>query len=66
MNTKTTSVQINFSSGETKIGSIINYPIDFWYEVELNPETAPQTIIGYEKGNEKLFTLLPEGGNLSE
>ena len=53
----TTSVQLDLSSSDTKIGKLIN-------EVELNPDTNPQTIIGYTKENGgKLFTLLPEGGD---
>ncbi len=60
----TTSVDIDLTSEETKIGGLINKPVDYWYEVELNPDTDCQTIIGYEKDKgAKLFTLLPEGGN---
>ncbi len=54
-------VQLDFDSNETKFGQLINKPKDYWYEVELNPETAPQTIIGYDEDGEKLFTLYPEG-----
>ena len=63
--TATTSVNVDLTKEETKIGELISRPIDYWYEVELNPDTDfPQTIIGYtkEKGA-KLFTLLPEGGD---
>ena len=65
-----TSVDINLTSEDTKIGNIINKDIDYWYEVELNPDTRPQTIIGYEidpqtrKPLEKIFKLLPEGGDI--
>ena len=54
-------VQLDFDSNETKFGQLINKPKDYWYEVELNPETAPQTIIGYDEDGEKLFNLYPEG-----
>ena len=61
-----TTVDINLTSEDTKIGNIINKDTDYWYEVELNPDTDPQTIIGYEinkdtgKVWEKIFKLLPE------
>lgn len=60
----TTMVQLDLTKDDTKIGKLINKPVDYWYEVELNPNTNPQTIIGYTKENGgKLFTLLPEGGD---
>lgn len=60
----TTMVQLDLTKDDTKIGKLINKPVDYWYEVELNPDTNPQTIIGYTKENGgKLFTLLPEGGD---
>ena len=61
------TVEINLTSEDTKIGDIISKDVDYWYEIELNPDTAPQTIIGYEineetkKPLEKIFKLLPEG-----
>lgn len=55
------SVDILLTSYETRIGSIINKPIDYWYEVELNPETEAQTIIGYDEDGPKIFRLYPEG-----
>ena len=60
----TEEVEITLTREETKIGDLIKKPVDYWYEVELNPDTYPQTIIGYEKDKgAKLFTLLPEGGD---
>lgn len=60
----TRMVQLDLTKDDTKIGKLINKPVDYWYEVELNPDTNPQTIIGYTKENGgKLFTLLPEGGD---
>lgn len=60
----TTMVQLDLTKDDTKIGKLINKPVDYWYEVELNPDTNPQTIIGYTKeSGGKLFTLLPEGGD---
>lgn len=58
------SVDIDLEKEDTKIGGIIDKPVDYWYEVELNPDTRPQTIVGYEKElGAKIFTLLPEGGD---
>lgn len=58
-----TSVEINLTSADTKIGDIINKPTTLWYEVELNPNTNPQTIIGYDIDGEKQFVLYPEGND---
>lgn len=54
-------VDISLTSEETKIGGLINKPVKYWYEVELNPETNPQTIIGYDFDGEKIFMLFLEG-----
>lgn len=54
-------VDIQLSSEETKIGELIHKPKDYWYEVELNPDTTPQTIIGYDVNGPKVFRLFPEG-----
>ena len=58
------SVDIELLRADTKIGEIIHKPKDFWYEVELNPETYPQTIIGYDEEGAKSFRLLPEGKDI--
>lgn len=52
---------IPLTGADTKIGEVISKPVDYWYEVELNPETNPQTIIGYDDEGAKVFTLFPEG-----
>lgn len=61
-----TSVDILLTSEDTKIGEIINKPVDYWYEIELNPETNPQTILAYDDDGAKIFTLYPEGGDVNE
>lgn len=58
---ETATVDIQLSSDDTKIGDLIHKPKDYWYEVELNPETTPQTIIGYDVNGPKVFRLFPEG-----
>ena len=58
---ETKLVTINLYSSDTRIGGVINKPVDYWYEVEINPDTAPQTIIGYDQDGPKIFRLFPEG-----
>lgn len=58
---ETTTVNISLDSKDTKIGELVNKPTKYWYEIELNPETAPQTIVGYDLDGEKIFMLYPEG-----
>lgn len=57
----TTEVNINLTSEDTRIGDVINKPVDYWYEVELNPDTMPQTLIGYDEDGPKVLRLYPEG-----
>ena len=59
---ETDVVDIVLESNDTKIGSITNKPVDYWYEVELNPDTNPQTVVGYDTDGAKIFRLYPEGG----
>lgn len=59
-----TEVTIYLNKNDTKIGDIINKPTNYWYEVELNPDTVPQTIIGYDDDGEKVLRLFPEGSDL--
>lgn len=51
---------------DTKIGGVISKPVDYWYEVELNPYTDPQTIIGYDEDGAKVFRLYPEGNEVED
>jgi hypothetical protein len=60
---ETQFVEIVLESTDTKLGEIINKPAIYWYEFELNPDTSPQTFIGYDEKGPKLFTLYPEGGD---
>lgn len=64
--TATEKVEIYLTEDDTKIGSVISKPKDYWYEVELNPYDHPQTIIGYDEDGAKVFRLLPEGRDLTE
>ena len=58
---ETSVVTINLSRHDTKIGEVIHKPKDYWYEIELNPDTYPQTIVGYDSNGPKIFRLFPEG-----
>lgn len=62
----TQEVDVYLTSEETTIGDIISKPVDYWYEIELNPDTAPQTIVGYDDGGAKVFRLFPEGKDVSD
>lgn len=55
-------VSITLTGEDTKFGEYINKPKDYWYEIELNPITMPQTIVGYDEDGPKVFRLFPEGG----
>ena len=55
------SVELLLSGEDTKIGELIHKPKDYWYEVELNPTTMPQTLVGYDEDGAKVLRLFPEG-----
>ena len=59
---ETDTVEIALTGEDTKIGDIISKPTDYWYEIELNPDIQPQTILGYDEDGGKVFRLYPEGG----
>lgn len=62
----TTSVQVYLTGADTKIGEVISKPVDYWYEIELNPTGNPQTIVGYDADGAKVFRLFPEGKDMTE
>lgn len=59
-----TKVSVVLNSEDMKFGDVIGKPKDYWYEVELNPETQPNTVIGYDEDGPKVFRVFPEGGNM--
>jgi hypothetical protein len=61
-----TEVFIHLEEQDTKIGESISKPTDYWYEVVLNPDTAPQTIIGYDEDGAKVFKLFPESEEIGD
>lgn len=63
---ESTSVNIFLDRHEMKFGEIINKPVDYWYEVELNPDTFPDTFIGYNEEGPAVFKLYPEAKDVVE
>ncbi len=62
---ETERVEISLEGDDTRFGDIISKPTDYWYEVEINPDTKPQTIIGYDENGAKIFRLYPEGNGVA-
>ena len=60
---ETEVVSILLNKEDTRFAQNVSKPVDYWYEIELNPETAPQTIIGHDEDGAKIFRIYPEGGN---
>lgn len=60
----TVSVEILLTSADTRFGEAISKPVEYWYEIELNPDTDAQTIIGYDDDGAKIFKLFPEGADV--
>lgn len=58
----TESVDITLTSEETTIGDLINKPVEYWYEIELNDQ---YTVIGYDEDGAKVFKLFPEGSKVA-
>lgn len=59
-------VEIFLDESDTRIGEPISKASVYWYEVELNPDVKPITIIGYDEEGAKIFRLYPEGVVLPE
>jgi len=59
---ESTEVDIELTSENTRIGEVISNPVNYWYEVKLNPDTTKKTIIGYDDKGPKIWQLFPEGG----
>lgn len=55
-----TKVTLNFDKDDFVIGDLINKPVTYWYEIQLNNNT----IIGYDENGAKEFILYPEGSDI--
>lgn len=57
----TKEVTISITSFDSKIGTVINKPTDYWYDIELNPDSSiAQMLLGYDDEGPKIFKLYPE------
>ena len=61
---ETERVEIYLTGDDTKFGDVVSKATDYWYEIELNPYTNPQTIIGFDEDGAKIFKLFPEGDDV--
>lgn len=61
---ETETVEMLLTEADTKFGEVISKATDYWYEIELNPFSNPQTIIGFDEDGAKIFKLFPEGADL--
>lgn len=59
----TQRVEIVLDGNDTKFGGVISKPVDYWYEVVLNPFDFPQTVIGYDDEGTRVFRLFPEAND---
>lgn len=64
--TPTEEVEIFLDEEDTKFEDPINKAKVYWYEVVLNPDVKPQTIIGFDEDGAKIFRLYPEGVDVEE
>jgi hypothetical protein len=61
-----TSANIFLTKEDMKFGDLISKPTDYWYELELNPDTFPDTFVGYGEDGPALFRLYPEAKDVVE
>lgn len=61
---ETDRVYMVLTKEDTTIGEVISKPKDYWYEIELNPFTNPQTLLGYDEDGAKVLRLYPEGAEV--
>jgi hypothetical protein len=62
----TETVTLELTEKDTRIGKVISKPVDYWYEIELNPDNNPKTLVGYDEDGAKIFKLYPEGRDLED
>lgn len=56
-----TSVEIDVSGEDMKIGEMLNDEKEYWYVIKLNND---ETIIGFDEEKAKKLILYPEGADL--
>ena len=58
----TDRVDIFLTPEDTRFAELINSPVEYWYEIELNHgTTSAQTVVGYDRNGPKVLRLYPEG-----
>ncbi len=63
---ETPTINIVLTENDTRIGKVISKPKDYWYEIEMNPNDNPKTIIGYDEEGPRVFKLFPEGNEIPD
>lgn len=58
---ETTKVIVNLTMEETDFGEVVSKETEYWYEIDLNPETARVTLVGYDENEAKTLILYPRG-----
>lgn len=66
VNEPTQTVCIQLESDDTRSVNLSSYPVEYWYQIVANPDTAPQTIIGHDESGGKIFRIYPGGGEVNE
>ena len=57
----TEEVTISITSFDSKIGTAINKITDYWYDIELNPDSSiAQMLLGFDDDGPKILKLYPE------
>lgn len=54
------TIEMTLTSEKTKFGEMVNEPVDYWYEIELNGKHTP---FCYDEKGPKIFKLYPEGAD---
>jgi hypothetical protein len=62
--TETVNLELTEEQTRKISTTIISKPVDYWYELELNPDNNPKTLVGYDDDGPKIFKLYPEGKDL--
>lgn len=60
-----TGIDLDLLASEMEIGDIISKPVEYWYEIILNPDTDYEiTLVGFKSKitGAKTLTLMPKGG----
>lgn len=59
-------ITVSLETKDTRIGELISKPAVYWYEIELNPFTEPETLYGYNENGPSILMLMPEAAEIGE